>query len=78
MAAKLGALEIIVALLETAVKSSENVNSSVSNVCFFFCHFVECEIEIHLRFFFCVCADYSQSICCMECSGQAAARHLRR
>lgn len=35
MAAKLGALEIIVAALETTVKSSENVNSLVIFVGFF-------------------------------------------
>lgn len=34
MAAKLGALEIIVDTLETAVKSSENVNSPVISPCF--------------------------------------------
>lgn len=41
MAAKLGALEIIVAALETAVKNSENVNSLVVFVVFF-----DCGIEI--------------------------------
>lgn len=41
MAAKLGALDIIVAALETAVKSSESVDSSVIFVGFF-----GCEIEV--------------------------------
>lgn len=56
MAAKLGALEIIVALLETAVKSSENVNSSVSNVCFFFVILSNAKLKFIYDFFF-VCVQ---------------------